>query len=230
MSSYTYRHPRPAVRVDLVIFTVLDTDLKVLLTKRQKTPFQGWWALPGDFLRVSDDSGAQGESVEDAAQRQLEKETGLPRGSTFIDQVHAFGAPQRDPRGRVISVVYMALVRPDLAPLIGAKMLSTDVQWRSMTQPVALAFDHVPMIERALSKLRDGMDRTAIAFELVPPIFTTAELRQVYEAVKGERYDAGNFRRRFRRMLTDGIIQRAPGKRQTGSRPASVYRFVGTLG
>ena len=230
MSSHTYRHPRPSVAVDIVIFMVLDTDLKVLLVKRKETPFQGWWALPGGVLRVSDDPGLQGESLDDAAHRGLEEETGLPRGSTYIEQVHAFGTPQRDPRGRVISVVYMALVSPDLAPLIRAKTNAQDVQWRSMTQPVALAFDHVIMIERALSKIRDRMDGTAIAFELVSPTFTTAELRQVHEAVKAERYDAGNFRRRFRRMLTDGVIQKAPGKRQTGSRPAGVYRFVGTSG
>ena len=214
--------------MDLVIFTVIDTDLKVLLIKRKLPPFQGWWALPGGFVRVSDDPDAPGESVEAAAHRELEEETGLPSGSAFIEQVHTFGAPQRDPRGRVISVVYMALVRPDLAPLIRAATDSEDVQWRSMSQPIALAFDHVVMIERSLAKIRDRMDRTSIAFQLVPQTFTTAELRQVYEAVKAERYDAGNFRRRFRRMLTDGVIERAPGKRQTGSRPASVYRFVGT--
>ena len=230
MSSHTYRHPRPSVTVDLVIFTVLDTDLKVRLVKRKEPPFQGWWALPGGAVRVSDDPGDLGESVEEAAHRELEQETGLPKGSTFIEQVHTFGAPKRDPRGRVISVVYVALVRPDLSPLIRAATDGEDVQWRSMTQPVALAFDHITMIERALSKIRDRMDRTAIAFELVPPTFTTAELRQVHEAVTAERYDAGNFRRRFLRMLTDGVIQKAPGKRQTGSRPASVYRFVGMPG
>ncbi len=227
MSAFSYSHPRPSVTVDLVIFTVLDTDLKILLIRRKVPPFQGWWALPGGFVKVGRDDSDPGESLEDAAHRELEEETGLPRGSAFIEQVHTFGKPGRDPRTRVISVVYMALVRPDLAPLIRASTDAADVQWRSMKNPVALAFDHMTMVEKAVTKIRDRLDRTSIAFELVPPTFTTAELRQVHEAIKAEAYDPGNFRRRFKRMLTDGVIEKAPGKRQTGSRPASVYRFLG---
>jgi 8-oxo-dGTP diphosphatase len=227
MSPFSYRHPRPSVTVDLVILTVLDTDLKLLLIRRKVPPFEGWWALPGGFVRVGDESQEQGESVEEAAHRELEEETGLPRGSAFIEQVHTFGKPGRDPRTRVISVVYMALVRPDLAPLIRASTDAADVQWRSMAEPIGLAFDHMTMVEKAIAKMRDRLDRTSIAFQLVPPTFTTAELRQVHEAVKAESYDPGNFRRRFKRMLTDGVIEQAPGKRQTGSRPAAVYRFVG---
>jgi len=227
MSEYCYSHPRPSVTVDLVILTVVDTDLKLLLIRRKLPPFEGWWALPGGFVRAGEGPEDPGESVEEAAHRELEEETGLPRGCAFIEQVHTFGQPGRDPRTRVISVVHMALVRPDLAPLIRASTDASDVQWRSMKEPIALAFDHMTMVEKAVTKIRDRLDRTAIAFELVPPTFTTAELRQVHEAVKAEAYDPGNFRRRFKRMLTDKVIEQAPGKRQTGSRPAAVYRFLG---
>lgn len=217
--------PRPAVAVDLVIFTVIDTDLKILLIERGQGPYQGQWALPGGFVRVGDGVVEQGESVEEAAHRELEEETGLPRGAAYLEQLYTFGQPYRDPRMRVISVAWYALVRPDLAPLITAGTDAAAARWCSLQQLPALAFDHDQIVQVALDRIRGKIDYTPVAFELVPPTFTVAELRQVYEAIHATEYDRGNFRRRFKRMIDSGLIEQAPGKRQTASKPARVYRF-----
>jgi 8-oxo-dGTP diphosphatase len=223
-------YPRPAVTVDLVIFTVLDADLKILLVRRGEPPFRGAWALPGGFVRVGrgDD---QGEDLEAAAHRELMEETGLPEGRIFLEQLQAFGRAGRDPRLRVITVAYYALVRPDLVPLVRAGSDAADARWLSVaaeTAALELAFDHRAILDAALVRLRDTIDRTPIAFELVPPTFTIAELREVHEAIKGAGYDPGNFRRRFVRMLADGVISQAPGRRHTATKPSRVYRFERT--
>lgn len=222
--------PKPSVTVDLVIFTVYDSDLKVLLIERDGHPFQGRWALPGGFVDVGDAYDDQGESLEDAAARELREETGLPDGASWLEQLYTFGNPGRDPRMRIISVAYYALIRPDLARLVTAGDDARDARWLSVQHelPRPLAFDHDHVVDVGVRRIRGKIDYSPIAFRLVPPTFTIAELRGVHEAVKGTTYDPGNFRRRFRRMQTDGIIEQAPGKRQTSRRPAKVYRFTGT--
>lgn len=219
--------PRPSVAVDIVIFTILDADLKVLLIKRRNPPFKGAWALPGGFVQVGGVQD-QGEDLEEAAARRLSQETRLPRGSVFLEQLYTFGRAGRDPRTRVISVAHYALVRPDLAPFAAAGEDTTEAVWTSVTEigSLQLAFDHGEMLALALDRIRSKIDGSPIAFELVPETFSIPELRAVYEVIKGTTYDPGNFRRRFNRMVTDGIIERAPGKRITASKPAQVFRFV----
>lgn len=222
------QYPRPSVTVDIVIFTLLDADLKVLLVRRAEHPFKGKWALPGGFVRVGDAKNDQGEDLDDAASRELAEETGLPRGAAYLEQLAAFGKAGRDPRMRVISVAYFALVRPTLAPLVRAGGDVSQARWFRVRDlaPGELAFDHGAMIEAALARVRARLDDSAIAFELVPETFSIAELRAVHEALKGAPQDAGNFRKRFLRMIEDGVIEPAPGKRITTSKPAKVYRFV----
>ncbi len=223
------RYPRPSVTVDIVLLTVRDTDLKVLLIERGEPPYRGYWALPGGFVRVAHKPGDQGEDLVDAAHRELSEETGLPAHSARLEQLATFGAPGRDPRMRVISVAYTALLRPELANLVEAGTDAAAACWVSLASELPelqLAFDHRAILQTALARMRSRVDRSAIAFELVPRTFTIAELRAVYEAIVGHEYDAGNFRRRFLRMQTDGIIEQAPGKRHTASKPARVYRFV----
>ena len=221
-------YARPSVTVDLVILTVQDTDLKLLLVRRKQPPFGDWWALPGGFVRVGDGFEDQGEDLLDAAHRELYEETGLPREEVFLEQLYTFGDAGRDPRMRVISVAWYALVRPDLAPFVTAGSDAAEVRWISLAheRPAALAFDHDRIVDTAIERVRGKVDYAPIAFDLVPPTFTVAELRAVYEAIKGERYDASNFRRRFKRMLDAGLVARAPGKRHTARRPAAVYTFV----
>ncbi|MCB9795634.1 MAG: NUDIX hydrolase [Alphaproteobacteria bacterium] len=221
--------PRPSVTVDLVILTILDSDLKVLLVRRGRPPFEGQLALPGGFVRVGEDPDAQGEDLIDAARRELAEETGLPEGAVYLEQLGAFGAAGRDPRGRVITVAWYALVRSSLAPLVQAGGDAASAGWRSVSQlePGALAFDHGEILAASIARVRERLETSHIAFELVPETFTVTELRAVYEVLQGAPQDPANFRRGFKRMLSDGLLEQAPGKRITGARRASVYRFVG---
>lgn len=220
-------YPRPSLTVDIVVLTVTDTDLKVLLIKRGAPPFANRWALPGGFVQVKEGRD-QGEDLETAAHRELAEETGLPRGEIFLEQLYTFGKAGRDPRTRVITVSYYALVPPHLVPQIRAGSDASEANWFSITAELpqlTLAFDHQDILDLAVKRVRGKIDYAPLAFQLVPPTFTIGELRAVYEAIKGANYDPGNFRRRFMRMKTDGIIKQAPGKRATSSKPAKVYRF-----
>jgi 8-oxo-dGTP diphosphatase len=209
----------------------------VLLVERNEHPYKGRWALPGGFVRVSDDRNDQGEDLDAAALRELEEETGLSKevaGQFFLEQVKTFGKPGRDPRMRVISVAYYALVRSTLVPLIraGGGGDVAQARWFSVAdlssgpREAALAFDHADILEATLARARGDLDRSTIAFELVPETFTIQELRAVHEAIGGEPLDPGNFRKKFLRMIDDGYIEVARGKRATASKPASVYRFA----
>jgi 8-oxo-dGTP diphosphatase len=178
-------------------------------------------------VRVGDAFEDQGEDLSDAARRELTEETGLQPGAVYLEQLYTFGKAERDPRMRVISVAYFALVRPDLAPFVQAGGDATTATWVSTSELSAfeLAFDHPAIIDTALERIRGKLSYSDIAFELVPRTFSIAELRAVYEVIDGVAHDPGNFRRRFLRMIDDGIIEQAPGKRITGKRPAKVYRF-----
>ena len=119
------RWARPSVTCDLVVCTVVDGVFRVLLIRRGAAPFEGHWALPGGFVDIGNGTSEQGEDLVDAAARELQEETGLPNGSSWLEQLGAFGAPYRDPRLRVITVAFYALVRPDLAPMVHACLLYT---------------------------------------------------------------------------------------------------------
>jgi 8-oxo-dGTP diphosphatase len=221
--------PRPSVTVDIVIVTVVDAHLDVLLVKRKEHPFKGSWALPGGFVRVGDARHDQGEDLDAAAVRELEEETGLAPESVFLEQLGAFGRAGRDPRMRVITVAYFAIVRPDLAPLVRAGGDASATAWRPVSElgRARLAFDHREIIDAALAHVARRIDDGGLLRHLVPGTFTIPELRVVRGIVLGKEQDAGNFRRRFQRMVEDGSIELAPGKRVTASKPAAVYRFPG---
>jgi 8-oxo-dGTP diphosphatase len=221
---------RPALAVDLVIFTVVDADLKVLLIQRGGHPFKGCWALPGGFVNVGDGHKEQGEDVVNAAHRELAEETGLPHGSCYLEQLQTFGRAGRDPRMRVVSVAWYALVRPSLAALVVAGDDAAKAEWFSVgteIPEILLAFDHEEILASGLKRLQDQVTRSDVAFELVPESFTVGELQSVYEAILSKDSDIRNFRRKFKRMVDEGLIARAPGKRHLGkSRPAAVWRFI----
>ena len=222
------QYPRPSITVDLVIFTVVDSDLKVLLVKRSTHPFKGVWALPGGFVRVSN-AGAQGEDIEAAAHRELAQETGLSPRSCFLEQLYTFGRAGRDPRLRVVSVAWYALIPPEQASSIVDERDDSTIQWFSASDEVPwmrTAFDHAEILQMGVERIQGKINYTDIAFELVRPTFTVGELRDVYEAIQGRSHDARNFRRRFQRLISDGVVEQAPGKRHLGkSRPAKVWRF-----
>ncbi len=220
LSRYRPRdYPPVAVTVDVVVLTVIDARLCVLLVRRGEPPFLGDLALPGGFVRD--------ESLEAAAVRELAEETGLPSDRVYLAQVQAFGDPARDPRMRVVSIGFVALVRPDLAPMVRAGGDASAARWLEVASARRrkLAFDHRAILDAALEHVRERIERSAVAASLVGATFTIPELRASYALVAGRELDPGNFRRRFRRLLEDRVVEPAPGKRITSSKPASVYRF-----
>lgn len=226
-------YPCASNTTDLVIFAIRDNDLKVLLILRSAPPDPGHWACPGGFLDVGDTFDDQGEDLDECAARELSEETGLPIGSCYLEQLYTFGKAGRDPRKRVITTAYFALIPPDKAALVNPDGGddAAAARWFSVEHELddlPIAMDHRKIIDMGVTRIRGKIDYTSIAFELVPPTFTTGELRAVYEVVKGRTYDTSNFNRRFRRMLRDGVIEQAPGERRRpqGGRPARVYRFV----
>jgi 8-oxo-dGTP diphosphatase len=215
---------RPAVTVDMVVVTVIDDALQVLLVKRAGPPFQGALALPGGFVRV-DVGGVGGESLDEAAARELREETGLDDQAVVLRQVGTFGTPGRDPRGRTITVAYAALVRPELAAFVRAGSDAADAAFVPVANARGLAFDHDAIIAAAVASLRADIRRgDDVAFALSPEPFTINELKSTHELLLGERIHDGVFRRRFDRLLDDGVVEAAPGKRVTGKRPAAVFR------
>ena len=201
------------VAVDLVIFTIHDGALHALLIQRAAPPFEGRWALPGGFI-------LHGESLEDAALRELGEETGVR--NVYLEQLYSFGDPDRDPRGRVISVAYYALVAADRAPL-SAGSDASDARWWSVAKHPPLAFDHGRILEYALERLRNKLEYTTVGFQLLPPKFTLTQLQLVYEAILGRALDKRNFRRKMELL---GILKPLQEWAREGrSRPAQLFTF-----
>lgn len=232
--SHTYKYPLPAVTVDMVVFTIRHGVLKVLVIKRRDDPFQGSWALPGGFVEVGvghKPKGPQGESLEAAAERELLEETGLQRerDEVFLEQLYTFGAPLRDPRGRVISVAYYALISPEAYHRVEAGDDAVEAEWIDTHQATELAFDHARILQCAIDRIRGKVDYDPrLVRALLPSEFTSTEFRRVHEVVKGESYDASNFSKRFKRMVEDGqFVEMKAHKDPKGSgRPPRLYRFA----
>ncbi|MFB6711201.1 MULTISPECIES: NUDIX domain-containing protein [unclassified Streptomyces] len=208
-----------AVTVDLAVFTVRDTRLHVLLVERGEDPYKGHWALPGGFVQPR-------ESAEDAARRELAEETGLTEGTVsalHLEQLRTYSAPDRDPRMRVVSVAYAALV-PDLPePRGGGDAASA--QWWDARTVGPLAFDHDHILADAHDRIGARLEYSCLATAFCPPEFTLGELQQVYETVWGVELDRPNFRRKV--LTTPGFVQAVEGPpRRTGGRgkPAALYR------
>ena len=212
----------------MVALCIVDGELRVLLVRRGEHPFKGAWALPGGFLRVGDGGKGQGEDLDAAASRELEEETGLSPADVFLEQLGAFGAAGRDPRMRVVTVAYYALIRPDLVPLVEAGGDAAQADWHAVADVSRLkvAFDHREIISRAVVRVAERLESSAIAASLVAKTFTIPELRHVYAVIEGKPQDRGNFRRKVERLLESGVLEEAPGKRITSSKPARLYRFL----
>jgi 8-oxo-dGTP diphosphatase len=220
---HAYEHPRPAVTVDCVIFGVdADQGLRLLLVRRRDPPCQGTWALPGGFVRTRD-SGDQGEDLEAAAKRELEEETGA--NVAYLEQLYTFGKPGRDPRGRVISVAYMALVRP-ADYIVAGGTDATEAAWISIPTILSwkgkLAFDHADIVRIAVQRLQAKVRYAPIGFNLLPTTFTLGELQRLYEAVLLRPLDKRNFRRR---VLSMGLLGDAGRQENVPHRAAALYRF-----
>lgn len=218
---------RPSVTVDVVVLTLLEGRLAALVIRRGAPPFEGALALPGGFVKVGDAKADKGESVVDAAARELHEETGLPPSAVHLEHLAAFGKPGRDPRTRVISVAYFALVRPEVARFVRPGTDAATAFWMDVDELTssAMAFDHADILAAALARMRDLLPRSSIALHLVPEVFTIPELRRVHEALTAHRLDPANFHRRFLRLLEQGVVEEAPGRRVGGKKAARVFRF-----
>jgi 8-oxo-dGTP diphosphatase len=213
MASYTYDHPRPGLTVDVVIFTLRTERLQVLLIQRRTEPFAGQWALPGGFVEMD-------EPLEAAAARELEEETGVQ--DAYLEQLYTYGEPSRDPRGRVVSVAYYALIPADAHILSEGGSDSARARWFPVEELPSLAFDHAEIISYALRRLRYKLEYSAVGFQLLPGEFTLSELQHTYEMILGEKLDKRNFRRRIQEA---GIIEATQKARSGEGRPARLYRY-----
>lgn len=179
--TYTYKYPHPSVTTDCVIFGFDGTKLRVLLVERGIEPFKGRWAFPGGFLKMD-------ESAETGALRELQEETGLE--GAYIKQFHTFSDPQRDPRERVLTVAYYALVR--MQEVKGGDDAAR-AEWFALDEVPSLAFDHDLILRMALKELRRHIHFEPIGFELLPEKFTIKQLQLLYEAILDVKFDRRNF-------------------------------------
>jgi 8-oxo-dGTP diphosphatase len=210
--AYTYEYPRPAVAVDCVIFGLDAEDLKVLLIQRGHPPFQHAWAFPGGFVEME-------ESLEAAALRELEEETGVK--DVFFEQLFTFGNPDRDPRGRVISVSYYALVNLHEHPVRAASD-ADKAAWFAVNALPPLAFDHAEIMKMAFERLQAKVRYQPLGFELLPQFFTLAQLQALYEKILGTPLNKRNFRTKILKM---GILKEIRKQENVAHRPAILYQF-----
>jgi 8-oxo-dGTP diphosphatase len=212
--TFTYEYPHPAVTTDIVIFTVTDGALKVLLIKRGTEPFKGKWALPGGFMKME-------ESIEQCAQRELAEETGLT--DIYLEQLATFGAVDRDPRERVISVSYYALIPSDNITL-KAGTDAAEAKWFSVDELPELSFDHSDILSQAQKRLAAKMDYSTVGFKLMPREFTLSHLQDVYEKATGKSRDKRNFRKW---VFSLNVIEATGKKFAKGPhRPAMLYQVI----
>lgn len=210
---YTYEYPRGALTVDCVVFGLDEDELKVMLIQRALPPFEGKWALPGGFVRVN-------ETLEEAARRELEEETGLSK--IFLEQLYTFGAVARDPRERVVSVAYYALVNLS-EHKVQAASDARDAAWFGVHDVPSLAFDHADILQMALERLRGKLRYQPIGFELLAKKFTLSQLQHLYELVLERELDKRNFRKRV--LAMDLLIELDEVEQDVAHRAARLYRF-----
>ena len=209
--SYTYEYPHPSVTTDIVIFTVQDAKLEVLLIRRGLEPFKGQWALPGGFLDMD-------ENLNQCARRELKEETGIQ--NVYLEQLYTFGDVGRDPRERVISIAYYALM-PTSGQTIVAGDDAAEVQWFKIDNLPRLAFDHQKIIAMAQERLAAKMEYSTIGLQLMPSEFTLTQLQQVYEATTDNPRDKRNFRKW---ILSLDMLDETGGMKSDGPhRPAKLY-------
>jgi 8-oxo-dGTP diphosphatase len=211
--TFSYPYPHPAVTTDVVVFTIREHRLCILLIRRANPPFKGCWALPGGFLDIDEDLDA-------CAKRELAEETGI-RG-VYLEQLYTFGTTGRDPRERVISVTYYALIPQSAVAAPRAASDAADVGWHAFEALPELAFDHAEIVAMAHRRLVAKLDYSTIAFQFMGETFTLSELQSVYETLLNQPLDKRNFRKR---ILSLALIEATGEQRRNGKhRPARVYR------
>jgi 8-oxo-dGTP diphosphatase len=210
---FTYEYSRAALTVDCVVFGFDDGALKILLIRRGIEPFKGAWALPGGFVRTD-------ETLDAAALRELQEETGLKK--VYLEQLYTFGGIDRDPRERVVSVAYFALVRrADHIPTGDTD--AAEAAWFEAEKVPTLAFDHAEVLQTALERLRGKIRWQPVGFELLPKKFTLSQLQTLYEAILGRELDKRNFRKKL--LTLDLLLPLEETTTAASRRPAQLFQF-----
>ncbi len=209
---FCYQYPHPAVTTDIVIFTIQNQQLDALFVRRRNPPYQGEWALPGGFVDINED-------IDTCAQRELFEETLVD--NVYLEQLYTFGQHDRDPRERVITVAYYALIpRDKLQPKAGSD--AQEVNWFPIKQLPKLAFDHDQIIQKALERIAAKAHYSTIAFQFLAPEFTLPELQEVYQILRNETLDKRNFRKWIQSL--DCLEETGKVRRNGQHRPAKLYR------
>ena len=203
------------VTVDVIILTIVENKLKVLLLKRVNEPFRGRWAIPGGFIRLS-------ENLDDAALRVLKEKTNVQ--NIYLEQLYTFGDPLRYPNTRVITCAYFALLRAeDIDVKIVDESQVAEIEWHSVENLPPLAFDHKEIIEYSLKRTRERLELCPIAFQLLPKKFTLTELQKSYELILKKDLDKRNFRKKV--LATNMLIDLNECTKTGSKRPAALYSF-----
>jgi len=211
--TYSYKYPRPALTTDCIIFGFDEVELKVLLIERGIEPFMGQWAFPGGFVNMD-------ETTDEGAKRELFEETRLK--NVFIEQLFTFSDVDRDPRGRVISVAYYALVNlKDHAAVAGDD--AAKAKWFSVKDVPSLAFDHEKIFRMAMYRLKGKIRYQPIGFELLPAKFTLSDLQHLYELVLEIKLDKRNFRKKILKM--DLLTELDEKQENVAHKAAKFYKF-----
>jgi 8-oxo-dGTP diphosphatase len=210
---FSYEYARAAVTVDCVVFGLDETDLKVLLIQRRLAPFQHAWSLPGGFVRVD-------ETLDTAARRELQEEAGVT--DIYLEQLYTFGAIDRDPRERIITVAYYALAKLS-DHRIRAATDAMGVGWFALDDLPKLAFDHAEIVAVAQERLRGKVRYAPVGFELLPPRFSLTQLQRLYEIILGTELDKRNFRKKI--LSLDLLVETDEYEQGVRHRAARLYRF-----
>ncbi len=211
--SYKYEYARAALTVDCVVFGLDEEDLKILLIQRDIEPFEGRWALPGGFVRLD-------ETLEESAKRELEEETGIKK--VFLEQLYTFSELERDPRERVISVAYYALVQLS-NHRVKAATDARDAAWFPVNSIPSLAFDHEKILSLAHERLRGKVRYQPLGFELLPTKFTLRQLQHLYEVILDREIDKRNFRKKIQAMNI--LIELDEFEQGVAHRAARLFKF-----
>ncbi len=211
------RFEKILVTVDIVVFTVKNKELSVLLIKRRGEPFKGQWALPGGFV-------LNNESLDDAAKRELAEETGV--SEVYLEQLYTFGEPKRDPRGRIVTVAYFALVDSS-KKVLHSTADAADATWFAAMKTPELAFDHKKILEYAIKRLRWKCEYTTAAFALLSGKFTLSQIQQLYEIIFNHKFDKRNFRKK---IMSLGILKKEEVQTDVSNRPPQLYSLRKQIG
>jgi len=211
--TYSYKYPRAALTADCVVFGLDDEDLKVMLIQRDLPPFEGTWALPGGFVHVD-------ETIDEAARRELQEETGIK--TSYLEQLYTFGDVDRDPRERIVTVAYYALVKLS-DHRVKAASDARSAAWFSIGDLPTLAFDHKKIVKAAYERLRGKVRYQPIGFELLPNRFTLRHLQHLYETILDRPLDKRNFRKKILSM--DLLAELDEVETDVAHRAARLYRF-----